>query len=70
MSMKKQYFELMNMNKDLVNGYKIRCSNHEELLKNVKYLNLMVQKAGNLRGLFFKKKMLEMDFKNNFSLSW
>ena len=50
--MKRNYAELMNMNRDLINGYKIRCTNHDELLKNVKELNLSIQKAGNLRGLF------------------
>jgi hypothetical protein len=49
--MKRNYAELMNMNRDLINGYKIRCTNHDELLKNVKDLNLTIQKAGNLRGL-------------------
>lgn len=40
----------MNTNRDLINGYKIRSTNHEELLKNVKNLNQVVQRAGNLRG--------------------
>jgi Bardet-Biedl syndrome 2 protein len=48
--MKRYYFDLMNTNRDLVNGYKIRSSNHDELLKNVKLLNQVVQRAGNLRG--------------------
>jgi len=56
--MKRNYFELMNMNRDLVNGYKIRCSNHEELLKNVKNLNVTIQKAGNLRGGKFKTETI------------
>lgn len=47
--MKKQYFELMNTNRDLINGYKIRSNNHEELLKHVKLLNQIVQRAANLR---------------------
>lgn len=42
----------MNTNRDLVNDYKIRCTNHEELLKNVKLLNQVVQRAGNLRGIY------------------
>jgi Bardet-Biedl syndrome 2 protein len=48
--MKRHYNELMNTNRDLINGYKIRSTNHEELLKNVKVLNQVVQRAGNLRG--------------------
>lgn len=50
--MKRHYNELMNTNRDLISGYKIRSTNHEELLKNVKVLNQIVQRAGNLRGLF------------------
>ena len=57
--MKRHYNELMNTNRDLISGYKIRSTNHEELLKNVKILNQVVQRAGNLRGIlaifnFFK----------------
>ncbi len=50
--MKRHYNELMNTNRDLIQGYKIRSSNHEELLKHVKTLNQVVQRAGNLRGNF------------------
>jgi Bardet-Biedl syndrome 2 protein len=49
--MKRQYSELMNTNRDLINGYKIRSTNHDELLKNVKLLNQIVQRAANLRGI-------------------
>jgi Bardet-Biedl syndrome 2 protein len=48
--MKRQYSELMNTNRDLINGYKIRSTNHDELLRNVKLLNQIVQRAANLRG--------------------
>ena len=51
--MKRQYFELMNTNRDLISGYKIRSTNHEELLASVKILNQIVQRAGNLRGFFY-----------------
>ena len=51
--MKRHYIELMNTNRDLISGFKIRSTNHEELLKNVKVLNQIVQRAGNLRGLFY-----------------
>ncbi|CAF0727330.1 unnamed protein product [Brachionus calyciflorus] len=47
--MKKHYFELMNTNRDLISGYKIRSNNHKELLNHVKLLNQVIQKAGNLR---------------------
>ena len=47
--MKRRYLDLLNLNRDLINGYKVRCTNHEELMKNLRYLNQMVQKAANLR---------------------
>ena len=47
--MKRHYIDLLNLNRDLISGYKIRCTNHEELMKNLRFLNQMVQKAGNLR---------------------
>ena len=51
--MKRHYIDLLNLNRDLINGYKIRCTNHEELMKNLRYLNQMVQKAANLRSRRF-----------------
>lgn len=48
-NMKKGYTELYNMNRDLINGYKIRCSNHQELLASLKQVNLIIQKAGRMR---------------------
>jgi Bardet-Biedl syndrome 2 protein len=47
--MKQHYMNLLNLNRDLISGYKIRCTNHEELMKNLRFLNQMVQKAANLR---------------------
>jgi Bardet-Biedl syndrome 2 protein len=47
--MKRHYIDLLNLNRDLINGYKTRCTNHDELMKNLRYLNQMVQKAANLR---------------------
>jgi Bardet-Biedl syndrome 2 protein len=47
--MKRHYLDLLNLNRDLINGYRIRCTNHEELMKNLRVLNQMVQKAANLR---------------------
>lgn len=49
LNMKKGYTELYNMNRDLINGYKIRCGNHQELLAALKLVNLVIQKAGRLR---------------------
>ncbi|XP_019391179.1 PREDICTED: Bardet-Biedl syndrome 2 protein isoform X4 [Crocodylus porosus] len=48
-NMKKRYVELYNLNRDLINGYKIRCTNHTELLNNLKAVNQAIQRAGRLR---------------------
>uniref|UniRef100_A0A8C0XUM0 BBSome complex member BBS2 n=1 Tax=Castor canadensis TaxID=51338 RepID=A0A8C0XUM0_CASCN len=48
-TMKNRYMELYDLNKDLLNGYKIRCNNHTELLGNLKAVNQAIQKAGRLR---------------------
>lgn len=48
-NMRRGYSELYNMNRDLINGYTIRCSNHQELLACLKQLNQVIQKAGRLR---------------------
>ena len=50
--MKRNYLDLVNLNRDLINGYRIRCTNHEEMMKNLRFLNQMVQKATNLRSKF------------------
>ena len=44
--------ELYDLNRDLVNGYKIRCNNHTELLNCLKMVNQIIQRAGNLRGIY------------------
>lgn len=48
--MKRSYSELFDLNRDLVSGYKIRSTNHGELLKCLKVVNQTIQRAGNLRG--------------------
>lgn len=48
--MKSRYMELYDLNRDLLNGYKIRCNNHTELLGNLKAVNQAIQRAGRLRG--------------------
>ena len=48
--MRKGYMELYDLNRDLINGYKIRCNNHTELLSCLKVVNQTIQKAGKLRG--------------------
>ena len=54
--MKKYYMELYDLNRDLINGYKIRCNNHTELLNYLKKVNQYIQKAGRLRGKSFEVK--------------
>ncbi|KAF4010710.1 hypothetical protein G4228_001913 [Cervus hanglu yarkandensis] len=48
-TMKNRYMELYDLNKDLLNGYKIRCNNHTELLGSLKAVNQAIQRAGRLR---------------------
>lgn len=48
--MKARYVELYDLNRDLINQYKIRCNNHTELLNNLKAVNQAIQRAGRLRG--------------------
>uniref|UniRef100_A0A8C6DJ08 Bardet-Biedl syndrome 2 protein homolog n=1 Tax=Moschus moschiferus TaxID=68415 RepID=A0A8C6DJ08_MOSMO len=48
-TMKNRYMELYDLNKDLLNGYKIRCNNHTELLGSLKVVNQAIQRAGRLR---------------------
>ncbi|XP_043935476.1 Bardet-Biedl syndrome 2 protein [Protopterus annectens] len=48
-NMKRHYMELYNLNKDLINEYKIRSNNHTELLNNLKQVNQAIQRAGRLR---------------------
>ncbi|XP_074896463.1 BBSome complex member BBS2 isoform X2 [Buteo buteo] len=47
--MKTRYIELYDLNRDLINQYKIRCNNHTELLNNLKAVNQAIQRAGRLR---------------------
>ena len=49
-SMRKGYMELYDLNRDLIAGYNIRCSNHQELVACLKQVNQIIQKAGRLRG--------------------
>ena len=48
--MRKAYMELFDLNRDLINGYQIRCNNHDELLASLKIVNQTIQRAANLRG--------------------
>lgn len=48
-TMKKRYIELYDLNRDLVNEYKIRSNNHNALLACLKAVNQAIQRAGRLR---------------------
>ena len=50
--MKRSYSELFDLNRDLVSSYKIRSTNHGELLRCLRVVNQTIQRAGNLRGEF------------------
>uniref|UniRef100_A0A8B9KPG3 BBSome complex member BBS2 n=1 Tax=Astyanax mexicanus TaxID=7994 RepID=A0A8B9KPG3_ASTMX len=49
-NMKKRYIELYDLNRDLINEYKIRSNNHNALLACLKAVNQAIQRAGRLRG--------------------
>ncbi|XP_070565580.1 BBSome complex member BBS2-like [Ptychodera flava] len=57
-NMRKGYMELYDLNRDLINGYKIRCSNHNELLNCLKLVNQTIQKAGRLRVGKYKTQVI------------
>ena len=40
--MRKGYMELFDLNRDLINGYTIRCNNHQELLSCLKQVNQII----------------------------
>jgi len=61
--------ELYNLNRDLINGYKIRCNNHEELLSCLRTVNQMIQKAGRLRGLYVTVSLNMISLSLSFSRS-
>ncbi|XP_052387627.1 Bardet-Biedl syndrome 2 protein homolog isoform X2 [Carassius gibelio] len=46
---KKRYIELYELNRDLINEYKIRSNNHNALLARLKSVNQAIQRAGRLR---------------------
>lgn len=55
--MKKRYMELYDLNRDLLAEYKIRSSNHTELLNNLKTINQAIQSAGHLRGMCQERRV-------------
>lgn len=47
--MKSLYIELNQLNRELVNRYKIRAQNHSDLVATLKQINITIQNSGNLR---------------------
>ena len=48
-NMRRAYTDLFSMNNQLIGGYNARAGNHEALLMSLKDVNVMIQKAANLR---------------------
>jgi len=48
--MRKWYSQLYDINRDLIHGYKIRVTNHKELLETLKQVNQIIQMSARLRG--------------------
>lgn len=51
--MRKWHQDLHALNSELINNYKIRSNNHEELMNCLKQVNQIIQRAGRLRGNAF-----------------
>jgi Bardet-Biedl syndrome 2 protein len=47
--MRRAYTELYGLNNQLIGGYNTRASNHVSLLAALKEVNLVIQRASNLR---------------------
>ena len=60
--MKQYYSELMSLNNDLFTEYKIRCQNHQDLVDHLKHINVIIQKAANLRGKLMLIKINKLIF--------
>jgi Bardet-Biedl syndrome 2 protein len=58
--MSKMYAQLKDLNGELVGEYTKRATNHEELLKSLKEVNHMIQKASRLRMGEFKSKVVAL----------
>lgn len=48
-AMKQLYFDLGSLNRELINEYKIRSQNHQDLVATLKQINVIIQKSGNIR---------------------
>lgn len=47
------------MNKDLLNGFRVRNQNQQELIGALKEINLLIQQAANLRVGRFKSDIVQ-----------
>ena len=56
--MMKGYTQLYDLNRDLVTGYKLRCTNHMELLSQLRCVNQYIQRAGRLRVGKYKTQVI------------
>lgn len=57
--MKQYYGELNSMNKDLINNFRIRNQNQQELITCLKEINVIIQQAANLRVGTFKSQIIQ-----------
>lgn len=54
--------ELQDLNRDLISGYHVRSTNHQELVKSLKIVNQIIQKASQLRGIKILKTIQRTGF--------
>lgn len=47
------------MNKDLINGFRVRNQNQQELIGSLKEINLLIQQAANLRVGKFQSEIVQ-----------
>ncbi len=48
--MKKYHTRLKNINQAVIGEYTVRCNNQQELLRHLRHLNRLIDKAARLRG--------------------
>jgi len=56
--MRRGLVELQQMSNVVVNSYKIRCSNHQQLVEGLKFVNQLIQKCAQLRVGKFKTQVI------------
>ena len=49
--MKQIYNELFMLNKEILREHTIRCQNHQDLVDSLKEINIIIQRASNLRSI-------------------